>query len=219
MRRPRVALTTLRASVLLAAAVAGCSHEPATRFGPGPIQRETAVLVVDGAGTPVPGATVLAVSADLVQAFSGTTDAGGLAHFTLTEGRWAVSTHVTPGSGPPLAAGSTGRILGAGSGIPDTAMFRLRLGIQSVATGTFQLAGRANHSGTLVSVVELLSETNTDSTGAWRLTGLPPGVWTGLAENPGFKIAVFDLPVPGVDDTITVASQVLQPGGLPGPRR
>jgi hypothetical protein len=36
-------------------------------------------------------------------------------------------------------------------------------------------------------------------------------VWTGTAECPGYKLAVFDLVVPAPGDTITVAPNVLQP--------
>ena len=220
---PISALSAARSSPLArlvfavsAVAIAGCGHDPATRFAPAPVERATTVIVRDALAAPVANATVFAVRLDEIETLvAGATDAAGAAHFTLAEGRWAVSTRVARGAGLAQVAGSTGRVPGAVPGVADTVLFRLVLATESVAMGHSTLAGRTDHSGTIVSAVELPALASTDATGAWTLASLPPGVWTGIATHFGFRTAVFDLVVPAPNDTVTVAASVLQPGGSP----
>ncbi len=210
------ARSRLLAFAVFAAANASCGHDPATRFVPAPVERATTVIVHDALGAAVAGATVFAVRLDEIETLVALeTDAAGAAHFTLVEGRWAVSTRVAAGSGPAQVAGSTGRVPGNVPGVPDTVLFRLVLATESIAIGHTTLAGRTDHSGTIVSAVELPALASTDTTGAWTLAGLPPGVWTGIATHFGWRTAVFDLVVPAPDDTITVTASVLPPGGAP----
>jgi len=212
LARPAAALLAC-----LALGFGGCGHDPATRLAPAPVVHSTAVSVRDTLGSPVEGASVFAIRLDVFDSALGHTDAAGVATFSLAEGRWAVYARELPtSSAPPLVAGSTGRILGSTAGVPDTVLFRLQLARQSVATGRVTLSGRSDHSGTLVSVVEFPNAATTNAAGDWELGGLPPGVWTGTTDQFGFRTAVFDLPVPGSDDTIRVAPAVLQPGGPPG---
>jgi hypothetical protein len=51
------------------------------------------------------------------------------------------------------------------------------------------------------------------------LTGLPPGVWTGIAARTGYTPAVFDITVPAPGDSVLAPGIVLQPGGSPIARR
>jgi hypothetical protein len=204
-------LARLAPAVLLSA-LAGCGHESTGGFAPVTVTRATAVTVHDALDAPVAAADVFALRLDAVgMLLAAPTDALGIARFTLSEGRWAVSTRVGGGAAPAQVAGSIGRVPGSGAGVPDTVLFRLRLATESFATGQSTLAGRADHSGTIVSAVEFPLLAGTDASGAWTLGGLPPGVWTGYATHLGFKTAVFDLVVPAPDDTIAIAPDVLQP--------
>jgi len=217
MPPPRFVRPARAAVAMLAVALAGCGHDPATRFAPAPIVRSTAVSVRDTLDAPVEGASVFARRLDVFDLVLGVTDSAGVARFTLAEGRWAVYTHpLNSSSVLQRVAGGTGRVPSATAGVSDTVLFRLRLAIQSVATGRFTLAGRSDHSGTIVIAEELPLTATTNAAGDWELDGLPPGVWTGTADQFGFRTAVFDVPVAGSDDTITVAAAVLQPGGPPG---
>jgi hypothetical protein len=200
--------------------LAGCSAERTGGLAPVTVERASAVMVRDSLGAVVFGATVFAIRLDAPVVVLGLTDGSGIAHFTLAEGRWAVSTSVSPATGPVQAAGGTGEVRGRASGVPDTVLFRLRLAPQSVAFGNVTLAGRLDHSGTIVSIVELPGLSSTDVRGAWHLAALPPGLWTGSATHAGFKVGVFDVIVPAPADTIALgAPTVLQPGtGAPSPK-
>ena len=205
---------------LLAPVLASCSREPGAALVLAPVERATTVVVHDALDAPVTALSVFALHLDGVEVIAAPTDATGAARFTLVAGRWAVSATLSPGSGPAQVAGSTGTVRGAGSGLPDTVLYRLRLAPESVASGDVRLAGRLDHSGTLVSIDELPGFARTDQNGAWRLTALPPGIWTGLAIQPGFKIGVFDIIIPAPADTVVLAdTALLQPSGPPGPAR
>jgi hypothetical protein len=209
----------LAALALAALALAGCAKDPTTTVAPNPVVRTTTVIVVDSLGAPARGANLFATRVDVLGAsLFGATDSAGVGSFTLAEGRWAVSASSASLAAPRQVAGSTGRIPGAVAGAPDTVVFRLRLASESIARGRTTLVGQTDHSGTFISTLELPVLTSTDSTGAWTLTGLPPGVWTGTAVQFGYQLAVFDLVVPAPGASITVAPNALPHGPSPAAR-
>jgi len=214
---PRMALACVALSLL----AAGCGNETAPRVQQAPIARAVAAVVLDGASQPVPAVNVVATPADATIGFKlATTDAAGVARFTLAEGRWTLYARVATGVGLSQVSGSVGRVLGTEIPAADTVLFRLPLVTESIARGTVQIAGRTDHSGTDVLSVDLPLRVTTDVNGAWTLGGLPPGAWTTTAGHFGFRTAVFDVTVPAPDDTVSVAGPiVLQPGGTPAPRR
>jgi hypothetical protein len=225
-RSPEEPLSTLSAArarslvraalALLLPALSGCSAESKGGITPAPVTRATAVAVHDALDTPVTSATVFAVRVDvLATVVASPTDALGIAHFTLGAGRWAVSARIGGGSSPAQVAGSTGFVTASATGAPDTVLFRLQLATESFVTGHCTLAGRTDHSGTIVSALELPTLASTNASGAWTLAGLPPGVWTGYATHLGYAPAVFDLIVPAPDDTLAIAPIVLHPGSVP----
>src|SRR5262245_17109006 len=152
MSKPRPSRRAILLAPLLVAGLAGCERDSGTRVIPPPIERATAVVVVDSAGTPRPGVSVLATQLDGTLVFSDLTDAAGVARFTLAEGRWSVyaaTELLSPAFAPRLVAGSTARVLGSVPGAGDTVLFRLRLGVRSFAAGRCTLAGRTDHRGTI----------------------------------------------------------------------
>jgi hypothetical protein len=204
------------ALALLLPALGGCSTESKGGITPAPVMRAVAVAVHDANDAPVASATVFAVRLDVLATVTAApTDTLGIAHFTLGPGRWAVSTRIDGASTPAQVAGSTGFVTAPASGVPDTVLFRLQLATESLATGHCTLAGGTDHSGTILSALELPALASTDPSGAWTLAGLPPGVWTGYATHLGYAPAVFDLVVPAPDDTFAIAPIVLHQGIVP----
>src|SRR5438477_8498885 len=65
MPPPRFLRPARAAVPMLAVALAGCGHDPATRFAPAPIVRSTAVSVRDTLDAPVEGASVFAKRLDV----------------------------------------------------------------------------------------------------------------------------------------------------------
>ena len=205
---------------MIACAASGCSSGSTGSVVTPPVTRATAIVVRDSAGSVVAGVQVIALDLDTDVATIAQTDAAGSVHLTLTAGRWATSTKRASSGAPTEVAASVGRVPGNSPGVSDTVLFELRLARESVATGVTRLAGRNDFGGTTVSVAELPTFATTTVSGAWRLNGLPPGIWTGLAEQLGFKTAAFDIVVPASGITVALPDTVvLQPGGTPAPRR
>jgi len=223
-RRSRTLLRSVAATLLGAALsiplgmLAGCGGDTPGQLSPAPLAIATLVSVRDAHGAAVAGASVFAIRLDAGMLAAAATDAGGLAHFTLDAGRYAVSTIVGSGAGLAQVAGSTGRVRAPTAGAPDTVLFRLQLATESFAEGHVTVAGQTNYAGSIVTAIELPELTTTDVTGAWRLAGLPPGLWTGTATRLDSPTAVFDIVVPAPDDTVAVATVTLHPVPPPAAR-
>jgi len=193
------------AVALFAACVAGCAKSPTA-----PTSQKTysvAATVEDSTGARLAHADVSAwgpLDGPLMTLGPpATSDAAGVARFTLAAGRWCLYT------GGAYVAGSIGQV----GAHPDTVLFRLVVRPGSVARGRIMLAGQTSYGGTLVDPMAFPSLGSTAADGSYELSGLPPGTWTIGASHLGFQDKLFDVTVPAPGDTITAATITLVPGG------
>src|SRR5262245_55476905 len=200
-------------ALLCAAALAGCDKERSKPTAPPPRTRAVAATVEDTTGARLASTQVIATRQDQVEADFQTTDASGVAHFALHDGRWCLSTNTGAFTPVVLVAGSTGNVAPKPAGSEDSVLFRLVLRPQSFARGKITLSGQASHAGTFVTTTEIPIVAETAADGAYELAGLPPGTWTGLAVRQGFQPRIFDIVVPFVGDTVQVSTVTLVPGG------
>ena len=199
---------------MCAAVIAGCDKSTSQPTAPPPTTRAVAATVEDTTGARLSGETVWALRLDVGEAVVGTTDASGVAHFTLEDGRWCMSTVVRTFPTPVLVAGATGQVR-ANAGQPDTVLYRLVARPESIIRGKVTLTGQTAHAGTIVGAAELPTFTTTEADGSYELGRLPPGTWSGLATHVGYQGKLFDLVVPFVGDTIATGPVVLLPGPVP----
>lgn len=185
-RFARLALATACASAALA--LASCSDSP-TEPEPRPVVHRTVTVVVrDSLGAPAANAALVWVaqfdSAGIAETRFGLADAEGADLQVLAEGPWIVTAAAAM---PPRVAGGSFVVSGAGRAAADTQVVRIVLHTGSRATGVTTLAGRGEHSGTLVST-EAGAFAFTDSTGAWTIGDLPLGRWTVSMYHFGFQV-------------------------------
>lgn len=183
---------------LVAFALGACSKSP-TEPAPKPSAHRTVTAVVtDSLGAPIDGASLtwvsLTDSAGLLELRTASTDADGENLQVLREGGWIVGA-TTSGSGPRLrAAGASFVVAGDWRAAADTQVVRLVVHTSAIASGTCTLAGRVDHSGTLVSGwLPLVAATDAD--GHWALEGLPLGRWELTFEHFGFKLGIATVTV------------------------
>ncbi len=208
-RFARLALASACAAGVLA--LASCSDSP-TEPEPTPVVHRTVTVVVrDSLGAPAPNADVVWVaqfdSAGLAETRFGVSDAEGEDLQVLAEGPWLVTAAM-----PPRVAGGSFVVSGAGRAAADTQVVRIVLHTGSRASGVTTLAGRGEHSGTLVSS-EAGAVAVTDSTGAWTLGDLPPGRWTLSMYHLGFQLGSAQAVVttPGSQVVVPAVSLVSSP--------
>jgi len=181
------------AAVVLAAALAAgsCGRSPTAPEPPVTVHRTVTVVVRDSLGAPASNAAVSWIarfdSADTGETRSSVTDAEGADLQVLAEGPWVVT-----------ADGQLGRVAGASFVVADerraaadTQVVRIELHTGSWITGKATLAGRSEHSGTLVSC-EAGAFAVTDSTGAWALDGIPLGHWPLTMFHFGFAVGATE---------------------------
>src|SRR5262245_42517597 len=210
----------LPAALLSAVLAAGCSDsaKPPPNSPPASTPRQVGATVEDTAGARIANAIVYASRVDDIAFDAKTTDAAGVAHFTLADGRWCLYAPITTTGVPTRVAGSIGQVAHRTPPAVDSVLFRLVVRPPSVARGKVTLSGRAAHDGTFVGAAEFPFVTTTAADGSYALDGLPPGTWSGLATHDGFQPKLYDIPVPFPGDTITAGMTfTLQPGG-PRPR-
>lgn len=194
-----------RRSVLAAACAAGlvalasCAESPVTPPPQPAAHRTVTVVVTDSLGAPVPNAADFWIaefdSAGVAETRLAPTDVEGADLQVLAEGPWLVTTAAAP---PSRVAGSSFVVHGAERALADTQVVRLVLHTGSRASGMATLAGRSEHSGTLVSAATG-GFAVTDSTGAWTMDGLPLGRWTLTMFHFGFRLGIAQavVTVPG----------------------
>ena len=207
-------------AVMSAVAVMGCSKSSSPTAPPSsPPTRQVVVTVEDSTGARVPDAFVAAFGLDHSNAaqdvFPVSTDAAGVASFSLQDGHWGISATTSAFNGPTRVAGSTGLVGPRPAGSPDTVLFRLVLRTQSIARGRITLNGQTSYGGTLVAVLGILAGTLTEADGSYELDGLPPGSWTAIAGRLGFQPGQFTIVVPAPGDTVDVATVTLPPDPTP----
>jgi hypothetical protein len=168
--------TVWAAALALAVAMASCGRSPTEPVPPVTMHRTVTVLVRDSLGAPAADAGVFWVarfdSADIGETRFSRSDDDGVALQVLAEGPWVVT--VTASSA--RVAGASFVVAGEWRAAADTQVVRLVLHAASRLTGSATLAGRGEHSGTLVSS-EAGVVAVTDSTGAWAMDGIPLGRW------------------------------------------
>lgn len=184
--RRRIAALALAGAAL--AAVPSCSKSP-TEPEPRPVVHRTVTAVLrDSLGNPLPSETLVWTSQfavdGLITIFEASTDAEGECAVVLAEGGWCVATR--PG---PHSAGGSLVVSGPGRAASDTQLVRLIRHTSSRVTGTITLAGRVDHSGTIVTP-ECGGLAVTDPSGTWIIDGLPLGRWQVNAYQLGFRPAV-----------------------------
>jgi hypothetical protein len=209
-RFARLALATACAAGVLA--LASCSDSP-TEPEPTPVVHRTVTVVVrDSLGAPAANAAVIWValfdSAGLAETRFGNSDAEGEDLQVLAEGPWLV----TAAAMPPRVAGGSFVVSGAGRAAADTQVVRIVLHTGSRASGVTTLAGRSEHSGTVVSS-EAGAVAVTDSTGAWTIGDLPLGRWTLSMYHFGFQLgsAQAIVTTPGSQVVVPAVSLVSSP--------
>lgn len=185
MNGPGKLRAALAATLAVALAAGSCSKSPTEPEPPVTMHRTVTVLVRDSLGAPAAGAAVWWVarfdSADIGETRVATTDDEGADLQVLAEGPWVVTA-----SGPAgRVAGASFLVAGEGRAAADTQLVRLVLHTGSRITGVATLAGRTEHSGTLVSS-EVVAFAVTDSAGAWAMDGMPLGRWPLTAFHFGF---------------------------------
>lgn len=189
-------------AVLALGALASCSESPTEPPPRTVVHRTVTVVVRDSLGTPAENAAVLWVarfdSAGVSETRFSMTDNEGADLQVLAEGPWVVSVAAAPGS---RVAGASFVVSGAARAAADTQVVRLVLHTGSRVTGSATLAGRTEHSGTIVS-----SETGgfavTDSTGAWAMDGVPLGRWPLTMFHFGFALGTSEAVVTTPGSTV-----------------
>ena len=209
-RFARFALATACAAGVLA--LASCSDSP-TEPEPQPVVHRTVTVVVrDSLGAPAPNAALMWVaqfdSAGIAETRFSISDAEGTDLQVLAEGPWLV----TAAAMSSRVAGGSFVVSGVGRAAADTQVVRIVLHTGSRASGVATLAGRSEHSGTLVSS-QAGAFALTDSTGAWTISDLPLGRWTLTMFHFGFKVGVAQavVTVPGSAVTVPTATMTSDP--------
>ena len=196
------------------AVVAGCDKSTSQATAPPPAMRQVAATLEDTTGARQSGVTVWAIGLDQgTEATFEHTDASGVAHFSLIDGRYCLS--ATKSFQTVTVAASTGRVQQQPAGHPDSVLFRLVLLPGSILRGKVTLTGRSTHDGTIVGLAEVPTFTGTAADGSYELGGVPPGTWSGLATHVGFTGKLFDVVVPFPGDTVATGPVVLVPGPIP----
>jgi len=194
-------------------ALASCSPSPTEPVRAPVVHRTVTVVVTDSLGAPAPNAADFWVaefdSAGVAETRFDQTDAGGADLQVLAEGPWVVTTAAAMSS---RVAGASFVVSGASRALSDTQVVRLVLHTGSRASGAAKLAGRTEHSGTLVSALTG-GFAVTDSTGAWTMAELPLGRWTLTMFHFGFKLGVAQavVTVPGSAVTVPTVTMLSDP--------
>lgn len=175
------------------------------------VRRTVTAVLADSLGYRISGesvtATSLTDSAGLATVVFATTDGDGAAVFTLRNGPWALS--AVSSDAPPLAAAGIAIIPGSTRPAADTIAVHLTLHTASAVSGRRLLAGRSDHSGTMISVVETGSFTLTTSDGSFLLANLPPGHWTLTSYHLGFAFGVTAFQVTTPASSVVIADETL----------
>jgi hypothetical protein len=216
-------LPTLRAAIARTAAVsllaglvalASCGPSPTEPVTRARVHRSVTAAVRDSTGVPAAGIPIRWIaqfdSAGLVDIRVDESDEAGESVQRLADGGWLVT--AGPAAGGSRVAGASLVVAGPERAATDTQVVRLVLHTSSRATGTVTLAGRADHSGTIVAT-EAGALAVTDADGAWTLEGLPLGHWTVTMSHPGFRLGIVPLTigVPGSSVPVPPVSLVSEP--------
>jgi hypothetical protein len=174
-----------------------CNRSPSAPEAHATVHRTVTAVVRDAGGAPVEGArltwTALFDSAGLVDRRVTESDTDGESRQVLAEGGWRIGASL--GS---RAAGASLVVPGMARALADTQVVRLTLRDASRLTGIVTLAGRTDHSGTIVSA-ETGAFAVTNAAGAWTISGVPLGRWTVTAHHPSFQtgLALVTVTTPG----------------------
>lgn len=209
---PRVSSTGFLAAALALVLFTSCERKP-TEPTPAPTMHRTVTVEVrDSLGARIADAGVTWVaqfdSAGIADVRGGLTDAEGAAIEVLAEGPWlAVAT-----SPSGTVAGATFQVSGASRAAADTQLVRLVLHTASSLTGIAVLAGRTEHSGTLVTAM-VGDPVVTDSTGAWTIQDVPVGRWSLTMFHLGFDLGLTHAVVttPGSEVAVPTVTLVSNP--------
>jgi len=202
--RDRRSAPSVRATlaVLALGALASCGKSPTEPPPRAVVHRTVTVVVADSLGAPAVNAAVVWVarfdSAGVNETRFSPTDDEGADLQVLAEGPWVVSVAAAL---PARVAGASFVVSGAARAAADTQVVRLVLHTGSRVTGSATLAGRTEHSGTIVS-----SETGafavTDSSGAWALGDVPLGRWPLTMFHFGFALGTAEAVVTTPGSTV-----------------
>lgn len=196
-------------AVLLAGALAlpSCGTSP-TEPAPRPTVHRTVTAVVrDSLGNPSTYADVYWTSdfdsAGFIRIIPASADENAEDPQVLAEGPWLVTASRTPYTGK--VAGASFFVSGPQRAPVDTQVVTLTLHTASRVSGTATLAGRADHSGILVSCSGSYSQVGTtDVAGMWTLDKLPLGRWTVTMYKLGFKLGIAQVQVVTPGSALTV---------------
>lgn len=216
MPSPRRALAALVPCLALALALGACAKSPTEPEVMPRVRRTVTVVLTDSLGAPLEGANLtwvsLTDSAGIAEIRTASTDADGENAQLLHEGGWMVGASAA-GTGPrSRAAGASLVVAGAYRAATDTQLVRLVAHTSAIASGTCTLAGRTDHSGTLVNAwLPFLAATGSD--GHWSIEGLPIGRWELVFEHFGFKVgsATAVVTTPGQNVTVPAVQLVSDP--------
>ncbi len=189
--------TRLAAAFAAALALAACEPAPNAPAPRATVHRTVTAVVRTEAAAPAPGADVTWTaqfdSAGIADVRRASTDEDGESREVLAEGGWRVVAALGP-----LAAGASLVVSGPQRDAADTQLVRLTLREASRLVGTVTLAGRLDHSGTVVSA-QTGDTARTNAAGEWALDGVPLGRWTVTAHHPAFRtgVALVQVTAPG----------------------
>ncbi|MCC6650545.1 MAG: hypothetical protein IT348_05305 [Candidatus Eisenbacteria bacterium] len=203
----------------LLALAAGCGSTRTTSPAvPSRAARLVTVVLTDSLGRPLYGgplrATSLTDSAGLARVVTGYAfnDSGNV-RFTLSPGPWAFTGVVVSWDEPGFALGGTAVVPGDERAAGDTVLVRIEIRTASRVQGRIRLQGRADHSGTLVSLGVAETHVLTDEAGDFSLGAVPPGRWAVTAYQGGYELGVWWVSVPAPGSLLTLAEDSLAADG------
>lgn len=213
-------IPTCLALACLLAFAAGCGSARSTSPRvTAQTRRLVTVVVTDSLGRPLGGgplrATSLTDSAGLARVVTGYAfnDSGNV-RFTLGSGPWAFTGVVSESPNHPgWALGGTALVPGDDRPAGDTVLVRIEVHTASRVRGRVRLEGRADHSGTLVSLGVAESYVLTDDAGDFSLGALPPGRWALTAHHGGYALGAWWITVPVPGSTLWLAEDSLATDG------